>query len=50
VDLRNSDVLMVPVSIRIIAVMMSQTAEMVVMNKTVIGKLAAMVCTRLSYY
>jgi hypothetical protein len=50
VDLGNSDVMMVPVSRRVTAVMMLQTAEMVVMNKTVVAQLMAMVCTRLSCY
>jgi hypothetical protein len=49
VDLGNSDVMMVPVSRRVTAVMMLQTAEMVVMNK-IVAELMAMVCTRLSFY
>jgi len=36
VELGNSDVMMVPVSRRVTAVMMLQTAEMVVMNRTVV--------------
>jgi len=42
VDLGNSDVMMVPVSRRVTNVMMFQTVEMVVMNKTVMANLMAM--------
>jgi len=47
VDLGNSDVMMVPVSRRVTTVMMLQTAEMVVMNKTVVADLMAMLLVNL---